>query len=108
MVKSAARAGSGVAARAVASVITPWRASEVHDSRVRRIAATTPNIICPKNARCKPGATPSHDPPRCKRFGADYAPTIRVSAPDPTFAGRAPHESGREYPLRGSTGKSPD
>ena len=35
----------------VASAIRPWRASEVHDSRVRRIAATTPNIICPKNAR---------------------------------------------------------
>ena len=35
----------------MASAITPWRASEVHDSRVRRIAATTPDIICPKNAR---------------------------------------------------------
>src|SRR5206468_10989149 len=28
--------------------------------------------------------------------------------PAPTFAGRAAHESGREYLLRESTGKSPD
>ena len=32
----------------VASAIKPSRASEVHDSRVRRIAATTPDIICPR------------------------------------------------------------
>ena len=51
MVKSEANAGSGEAEMMVASAITPWRASEVHDSRVRRIAATTPDIICPKNAR---------------------------------------------------------
>src|SRR6266568_3347182 len=51
MVKSEASAGSGEAEMMVASAITPWRASEVHDSRVRRIAATTPDIICPKNAR---------------------------------------------------------
>ncbi len=35
----------------MASPSRPSRASEVHDSRVRRIAATTPDIICPKNAQ---------------------------------------------------------
>src|SRR5438105_1985396 len=39
MVKSAASAGSGEAERAVASASTPWRASEVPDSRVHRTAA---------------------------------------------------------------------
>src|SRR3954470_10635387 len=57
-----------------ASPIRPLRASEEHDSRVRRIAATTPDMICPKgtlrqerldrNARLEtqgfgPGATPA-------------------------------------------------
>src|SRR4051794_20029212 len=79
MVKSEASAGFAQAEREVASEITPWRASEVHDSRVRRIAATTPDIICPKNARLQARRLPP-----------------------------AVHESGREYPLRESTGKSPD
>src|SRR5262245_4320257 len=51
MAESAAEADSGDIDKVVASAITPWRASEVHDSRVRRIAATTPDIIRPKNAR---------------------------------------------------------
>ena len=51
-----------------ASPIRPLRAIEVHDSRVRRIAATTPDMIGPKetlkNARLErkkftPGATPA-------------------------------------------------
>jgi hypothetical protein len=32
-------------------VSRPLRASEVHDSRVRRIAAITPDMVCPKTAR---------------------------------------------------------
>src|SRR6266850_8204168 len=58
MVKSEASAGSGEAKRAVASAITPWRASEVHDSRFRRIAATTPDIICPKKRTTADPALP--------------------------------------------------
>ena len=68
-------AGSGDAIRAVASAIRPWRASEVHDSRVRRIAATTPDIICPRTHDCRPGVYP------------------------------AVHRSSREYPHRESAGR---
>lgn len=41
-----------------ASPIRPLRASEVHDSRVRRIAATTPNMICPRERTTSRPALP--------------------------------------------------
>ncbi len=33
------------------NVVRPLRASDVHDSRVRRIATITPDMVCPKTAR---------------------------------------------------------
>jgi hypothetical protein len=38
-------------------VIRPLRASDVHDSKVRRIAAITPDMVCPKPHNSTPGAT---------------------------------------------------
>src|ERR1700761_1261702 len=40
--------GAGIATRPEPSVIVPLRASDVHDSRVRRIDPNTPDIVCPK------------------------------------------------------------
>ena len=41
------------------SVIKPWRASDVHDSSVRRIDTITPDINCPKPHDNAPGAYPA-------------------------------------------------
>jgi hypothetical protein len=34
------------------------RASDVHDSKVRRIATTTPDMVCPKPHNIAPGLSP--------------------------------------------------
>src|SRR6202035_6190507 len=48
--RSSARA-CAVAASVAPRTVRPLRASDVHDSRVRRIAAITPDMVCPKTAR---------------------------------------------------------
>ena len=52
---SPAQAGCEVGSAAVASPIRPLRTSDVHDSKVRRIAMITSDMICPK----------PHDPSTC-------------------------------------------
>jgi len=37
-------------------VVAPLRASDVHDSMVRRIATITPDMVCPKPHDFTPGA----------------------------------------------------
>ena len=65
---------------AVPRPIRPLRASDVHDSKVRRIATITPDMVCPK----------PHD------FHARRIPAVRSRIE-------------RQYPLIGSSaGKSPD
>src|ERR1700682_2916557 len=58
---SPARAGTTKTGLAP-TAIRPLRASDVHDSRVRRIATITPDMVCPKPHDLTPGASP-HDPP---------------------------------------------
>ena len=41
------------------SVIRPWRASDVHDSSVRRIDTITPDFNCPNPHDNTPGAYPA-------------------------------------------------
>src|SRR4051812_40063487 len=56
--RSAAEAGSAGSSSMATNPLRPWRASEVHDSRFRRIAATTPDMICPRTHELRPGAFP--------------------------------------------------
>jgi hypothetical protein len=49
------------------SDVSPWRTNEVHDSKVRRIATITPDIICPKANDFSPG-----DHPHRARIGPQY------------------------------------
>src|SRR5262249_35618458 len=45
---SPAHAGPAAGSEAVTHPIRPLRASDVHDSRVRRITTITPDMVCPK------------------------------------------------------------
>jgi len=47
-VGSPAQAGPVDGSAAVANPIRPSPANDVHDSRVRRIATITPDMVCPK------------------------------------------------------------
>ena len=63
--------------------IRPWRASDVHDSKARRIDAITPDMVCPK----------PHD----------FAPGARWNAkPVPFLADRAPVRESNDNILNGS------
>ncbi len=57
--KSPAFAGVAETTAVTPRAIRPLRASEVHDSRVRRIAAITPDMVCPKPHDYTPGASPA-------------------------------------------------
>src|SRR6516165_2504424 len=39
-----------------AATVRPLRASNEHDSRVRRIAAITPDMVCPKRTKLRPAS----------------------------------------------------
>jgi hypothetical protein len=43
----------------VTSAITPLRASDVHDSKVRRIATITPDMFAPNRTTLRPAITPA-------------------------------------------------
>src|SRR5216110_1105074 len=74
-----------------------WRQARsgrcVHDGRVRRIAAITPDMVCPKPHDFAPGAS-AHDPPKAERFGDRIMRPLIFRArsdakPVPNFADRA-------------------
>ena len=54
-----ASAGAIDSSVAVPRAIRPLRASDVHDSKVRRIATITPDMVCPKPHDFTPGAFPA-------------------------------------------------
>src|ERR1700733_1142378 len=49
-------ASAGAIAAAMPKAIRPLRANDVHDSKVRRIDAITPDMVCPKPHDFAPGA----------------------------------------------------
>jgi hypothetical protein len=87
---SAAGPTTAAPSAAVPQVIRPLRANDVHDSKVRRIDAITPDMVCPK----------PHD----------FAPGTRLNAkPVPiSCRSRSGSRIERQYPQRESAGKSPD
>src|SRR5207302_10284890 len=90
--KSPAWAGT-TDTRVAPRVVAPLRANDVHDSRVRRIATITPDMVCPKPHDFAPGAS-AHDPPKAERFGDRIMRPLIFRArsdakPVPNFADRA-------------------
>src|SRR5882724_2512233 len=57
--RSLAWAGRIEISAAVPRAVRPLRASDVHDSRVQRIAAITPDMVCPKPHDFTPRRSPA-------------------------------------------------